>query len=105
MRQVSPGLRFGIGPAEQRLIGGAEVGGGQAVWVQLPDLFGYGDGDLDVLAAEERKFRELISRGRSLLRRLYPSGRLTEEDYEFLRDTHGLPREVITELLREPAEG
>ena len=52
-----------------------------------------------VLAEEERKFRELVSRGRSLLRRLYPSGRLTEEDYEFLRDTHGLPRELITELL------
>jgi alanyl-tRNA synthetase len=58
----------------------------------------------DVLAAEERKFRELVSRGRSLLRRLYPSGRLTEEDYEFLRDTHGLPRELITELLGESAE-
>jgi alanyl-tRNA synthetase len=58
----------------------------------------------DVLAAEERKFRELVSRGRSLLRRLYPSGRLTEEDYEFLRDTHGLPRELITELLSESAE-
>ena len=38
-----------------------------------------------------------------LLRRLYPSGRLTEEDYEFLRDTHGLPRELITELLGERA--
>ncbi|HLM87499.1 MAG TPA: alanine--tRNA ligase-related protein [Streptosporangiaceae bacterium] len=55
----------------------------------------------DVLAAEERKFRELVSRGRMLLRRLYPSGRLTEEDYEFLRDTHGLPGELITELLSE----
>jgi alanyl-tRNA synthetase len=58
----------------------------------------------DVLAAEERKFRELVSRGRSLLRRLYPSGRLSDEDYEFLRDTHGLPRELITELLDESAE-
>jgi len=57
-----------------------------------------------VLAAEERKFRELASRGRSLLPRLYPSGRLTEEDYEFLHDTHGLPRELITELLGESAE-
>ncbi len=55
----------------------------------------------DVLAAEERKFRELAGRGRSLLRRLYPSGRLTEADYEFLRDTHGLPRELVTELLGE----
>jgi len=57
----------------------------------------------DVLVAEERKFRELVSRGRALLRRSYPSGRLTEEDYEFLRDTHGLPRELVTELLDDPA--
>ena len=55
----------------------------------------------DVLAAEERKFRELVSRGRTLLQRLYPSGQLTEEDYEFLRDTHGLPQELVTELLSE----
>ena len=58
---------------------------------------------IDVLAAEERKFRELVGRGRTLLGRLYPSGRLTEQDYEFLRDTHGLPRELVTELLTEPA--
>jgi alanyl-tRNA synthetase len=57
----------------------------------------------DVLTAEERKFRELVGRGRPLLRRLYPSGRLTEADYEFLRDTHGLPRELITDLLAESA--
>ena len=36
--------------------------------------------------------------------RVYPSGRLTEEDYEFLRDTHGLPQDLITELLSEPAK-
>jgi alanyl-tRNA synthetase len=58
----------------------------------------------DILAAEERKFRELVSRGRSLLRRLYPSGLLTEDDYEFLRDTHGLPRELITELRHPKPE-
>jgi alanyl-tRNA synthetase len=57
----------------------------------------------DVLAAEEHKFRELAGRGRALLRRLYPSGRLTEKDYEFLRDTHGLPRELVTKLLSESA--
>ena len=57
----------------------------------------------DVLTAEERKFRDLVSRGRTLLGRLYPSGRLTEEDYEFLRDTHGLPPELVTQLLSEPA--
>ena len=57
----------------------------------------------DVLQSEERKFRDLLRRGRSLLPRLYPSGRLTEDDYEFLRDTHGLPRELVTELVRELA--
>jgi alanyl-tRNA synthetase len=56
-----------------------------------------------VLAGEEGKFRELVSRGQSLLRRLYPSGRLTEQDYTFLRDTHGLPRELVTELLGKPS--
>jgi alanyl-tRNA synthetase len=55
------------------------------------------------LHSEERKFRDLLRRGRSLLGRLYPSGGLTEDDYEFLRDTHGLPRELVTELARELA--
>jgi alanyl-tRNA synthetase len=56
-----------------------------------------------VFQSEERKFRDLLRRGRSLLPRLYPSGRLTDDDYEFLRDTHGLPRELVTELVRELA--
>jgi alanyl-tRNA synthetase len=56
----------------------------------------------DVLTAEERKFRALVSRSRPLLRRLYPSGTLAERDYEFLRDTHGLPRELVAALLDEP---
>jgi alanyl-tRNA synthetase len=56
----------------------------------------------DVLTAEERRFRVLVSRGRPMLRRLYPSGTLSEQDYEFLRDTHGLPRELVTALLDEP---
>ena len=59
----------------------------------------------DVLAAEERKFRDLVGRSRPLLQRLYPSGTLTEQDYEFLRDTHGLPRELVTELLNQPEPG
>jgi alanyl-tRNA synthetase len=52
-----------------------------------------------VLVAEERKYRALVSSGRPLLDRLYPSGQLTDKDYEFLRDTHGLPRDLVTELL------
>ena len=55
----------------------------------------------DVLLSEERKFAELLRRGRSLLLRLYPSGRLSEDDYEFLFQTHGLPREVVSELAAE----
>ena len=53
----------------------------------------------DVLLSEERKFRDLVRRGRTLLTRLYPSGRLTDGDYEFLRETHGLPRELVTVLV------
>jgi alanyl-tRNA synthetase len=53
----------------------------------------------DVLLAEERKFRDLVSRGRSVLARLYPAGRLTEADYQYLHETHGLPRELVTDLL------
>ena len=56
-----------------------------------------------LLQAEESKFRDLLERGRSLLPRLYPSGQLTDEDYEFLRDTHGLPRELVTDLVGELA--
>jgi alanyl-tRNA synthetase len=60
---------------------------------------------LDVLLAEERKFGGLLSRGRSLLQRLYPEGGLTEQDYWYLHDTHGLPRELVTELVTELVGG
>jgi choline dehydrogenase len=54
-RLIAPALparrRLGIGRAEEWLVGGAEVGGGQAIRVELPDLLGDGNGDLDVLAA------------------------------------------------------
>jgi alanyl-tRNA synthetase len=52
-----------------------------------------------VLLAEERRFRQLLTRGRSLLARLYPSGSLTEADYSYLHDTYGLPRELVTDVL------
>jgi alanyl-tRNA synthetase len=56
---------------------------------------------LPVLLSEERKFRDLLTRGRSLLPRLYPSGQLTEGDYAFLHDTHGLPRDLVTDLVTD----
>jgi alanyl-tRNA synthetase len=55
----------------------------------------------DVLLADERKFSGLLRRGRSLLQRLYPDGQLTEADFAYLHATHGLPRELVTELASE----
>lgn len=56
-----------------------------------------------VLLDEERRFRRLLTRGQSLLRRMYPAGELTEDDYRFLYDTHGLPRELVTDVLASMA--
>jgi alanyl-tRNA synthetase len=53
----------------------------------------------DVLLAEERKFRDLVTRGRSVLARLYPAGGLTQADYRYLHETHGLPPELVADLL------
>lgn len=58
-----------------------------------------------VMLAEERRFRQLLTRGRSLLRRLFPSGELSEADYGYLYDTHGLPRELITDVVARMAAG
>jgi len=58
---------------------------------------------LDVLRSEECKFAELLARGRALLRRLYPAGVLGEDDYAYLHDTHGLPRELVATLAGELA--
>ena len=54
-----------------------------------------------VLLSEERKFGTLLRRGRSVLTRYYPSGQLTEDDYGFLHETHGLPRELVAVLVTE----
>jgi len=57
----------------------------------------------DIVAGEERKFAELLTRGRSLLGRLYPGGELSDDDYAYLHDTHGLPREIVASLVAESA--
>jgi alanyl-tRNA synthetase len=59
----------------------------------------------EVLLSEERKFGQLLTRGRALLWRLYPAGELGEDDYAYLHDTHGLPRELVTELALELRAG
>jgi alanyl-tRNA synthetase len=52
-----------------------------------------------VLLEEERRFRALLDRGRSILSR-YP-GPLSEADYRYLHDTHGLPRDLVLSLHRD----
>jgi alanyl-tRNA synthetase len=48
---------------------------------------------------EERRFRELVRRGRPLVTRLRSRGPLTEDDYFYLHDTHGIPRSLVDTVL------
>ncbi|NES17212.1 MULTISPECIES: alanine--tRNA ligase-related protein [Micromonospora] len=52
-----------------------------------------------VLADEERRFQGLLRRGRPLVDRVWARGPLTERDYHWLHDTHGLPRDLVDGLL------
>lgn len=55
----------------------------------------------EVLLDEERRFRGLLRRGREVVSRHSRRGPLTADDYHYLHDTHGLPRELVDVLLRE----
>ncbi|MBO0770584.1 MAG: hypothetical protein J2P35_03910 [Actinobacteria bacterium] len=55
----------------------------------------------DVLLAEERRFRELLTRGRRVLSRVRLSTPVTEQELRDLHQTHGLPPELVSELLAE----
>ena len=57
----------------------------------------------DVLAEEEQRFSRLLTRGRKVLAQFGPGRRPTEEDLVYLHQTHGLPPELVTELLPPPA--
>jgi alanyl-tRNA synthetase len=53
----------------------------------------------DVVLSEEQRFAGLLSRGRKVLSQ-FGSGRpLTEDDLRYLHQTHGLPPDLVTELL------
>ncbi|MEV4755427.1 alanine--tRNA ligase-related protein [Micromonospora sp. NPDC049559] len=54
----------------------------------------------DLLLAEERRFRGLLRRGGPIVSRYRSRSRgpLTDEDYRYLHDTHGLPRELVDAL-------
>ena len=53
----------------------------------------------DVLRAEERRFAGLLTRGRKVLAQFGSARPLTDADFRYLHQTHGLPPELVTELL------
>ena len=53
----------------------------------------------DVIRGEEQRFAGLVSRGRQVLARFGPGRPLAEADLRYLHETHGLPPELVTELL------
>ena len=53
---------------------------------------------LDPIRGEPR-FRDLLVRGRAVLSRRRGHDPLTEEDFRYLHETHGLPREFVVEIL------
>jgi alanyl-tRNA synthetase len=54
-----------------------------------------------VLRGEEQRFAGLLTRGRTVLAQLGPRRPLTGADLRYLHQTHGLPPELVTELLAE----
>ena len=63
------------------------------------ELVGTGT-EREVLLDEERRFGQLLERGRRVLSRPEFRGVLGDEDYRYLHDTYGLPRELVVGLLR-----
>jgi alanyl-tRNA synthetase len=55
----------------------------------------------EVLLDEERTFVSTLDRGRDRVRRMRSRGPLTDSDFRFLYETHGLPRELVRILLTE----
>jgi alanyl-tRNA synthetase len=53
----------------------------------------------DVIRGEEQRFAGLVSRGRKVMARFCSGRPLTEADLRYLRETHGLPPELVTGLL------
>ncbi|WP_327715042.1 alanine--tRNA ligase-related protein [Streptomyces sp. NBC_00490] len=53
---------------------------------------------LEVLLDEEHRFGRLLQQGRRVLSRPQYQGQLSDEDYHYLHDTHGLPRDLVVGL-------
>jgi alanyl-tRNA synthetase len=62
--------------------------------------FGQATGPVrEVILAEEQRFAGLLARGRKVLAQFEPSRSPSEEELAYLHETHGLPPELVTDLL------
>ncbi|HEV2638812.1 MAG TPA: alanine--tRNA ligase-related protein [Actinocrinis sp.] len=52
----------------------------------------------DVLLDEEQRFVKLLQRGRQVLAQRRFDGPLSEQDFLYLHETHGLPRDLVLDL-------
>ena len=53
----------------------------------------------DVIREEEQRFAGLLTRGRKVLAQFEPGRPLSEKELRYLHETHGLPPELVTDLL------
>ena len=57
----------------------------------------------EALVGEERQFSRLLTRGRKVLAQFGPGHPPTEADLLYLHQTHGLPPDLVTDLLAAPS--
>jgi alanyl-tRNA synthetase len=53
----------------------------------------------EVFGDEERRFGKLLTRGRKVLAQYQPGTRLSQQDLTYLHETHGLPPDLVADLL------
>jgi alanyl-tRNA synthetase len=53
----------------------------------------------EVFGDEERRFGGLLTRGRKVLAQYEPGSELSEQELIYLHETHGLPAELVRDLL------
>jgi len=62
--------------------------------------FGQVDGSVrEVIEQEEQRFAQLLTRGRKVLAQFERGRPLGEKELTYLHGTHGLPPELVTDLL------
>jgi alanyl-tRNA synthetase len=60
-----------------------------------------GDRVREVLRDEEGRFDGLLSRGRKVLSQYEPGSHLSQQELTYLHETHGLPQDLVVDLLRQ----